>query len=124
MTRVVDVAGERQAGKTWLLTHAAITHALHGNRVAYVCPRMIDAREAFNKIEQLSHLPWVSPWIQRRYYANGEQRIRFSTGGEILFLSAHGQTPLVRTHVLILDEVDAVPYPDTETVYRTSLVQP
>lgn len=68
--------------ESWL--RFAVTRAALGERVIYVCARHDSTRDAFQFAEKLAKRHFAQ-WVGRIYCARGEQQIRFTSGGVVMF---------------------------------------
>ncbi|CPS05632.1 Uncharacterised protein [Mycobacteroides abscessus subsp. abscessus] len=87
--------------ESWL--RFAVTRAALGERVVYVCARHDSTRDAFQFAEKLAKRHFAQ-WVDRIYCARGEQQIRFTSGGVVMF--SNPQSPNYRgasSDVLILE---------------------
>lgn len=78
----ITITGGRQSGKTTRVIEKMIEHAQAGLRVAYVTGRGREGVEAQRRIESIAPTGMV-----KSVRAHGQERIRFSDGGEILFIT-------------------------------------
>ena len=95
---IVEITGDRQAGKTQRLVDAAFLDASgRGRRVLFVTCH----REVCDALDRL--LSWGG--YERAVRANGQQRVTYASGGEVVFRSTRqgGRGHVVDT--LIVDEV-------------------
>lgn len=60
-----------------------------GDRVVYVCASHDSTRDAFRVAEKLSKRKPFAQWVSRIYCARGEQQIRFTSGGVVMFLNPY-----------------------------------
>lgn len=67
---------------SWL--RFAVTRAALGERVVYVCATSVSTRDAFLFAGKLAKRHFAQ-WVERIYYARGEQQIRFTSGGVVMF---------------------------------------
>nr|WP_236739894.1 hypothetical protein [Mycobacteroides abscessus] len=67
---------------SWL--RFAVTRAALGDRVVYVCAGHDSTRDAFLFAEKLAKRHFAQ-WVERIYCARGEQQIRFTSGGVVMF---------------------------------------
>ncbi|MDM1946982.1 hypothetical protein I3U42_03145 [Mycobacteroides abscessus subsp. abscessus] len=70
------------ARASWL--RFAVTRAALGDRVVYVCAGHDSTRDAFLFAEKLAKRHFAQ-WVERIYCARGEQQIRFTSGGVVMF---------------------------------------
>lgn len=124
------MSGDRRAGKSWAVLQVALLNALDGKRVLFVCRDLQMAQHFRSVLEgEFSWLPWVAPWVIRRYRSASDMRIAFHSGGEVRFIGARSSGRGFRADVLVLDEIDdenvlaaAVPCVGAGgRVYRTAL---
>ncbi|WP_100484275.1 hypothetical protein [Mycobacteroides abscessus] len=82
----------------------AVTRAALGERVVYVCARRDSTRDAFLFAEKLAKRKPFDRWVERIYCARGEQQIRFTSGGVVMFSNpqCHGYRGM-SSDVLILE---------------------
>ncbi|WPH57621.1 hypothetical protein [Mycobacterium phage WXIN] len=80
---VITITGERQTGKTEMVIDRMVRHAREGMKVAYIGQTLVYAQHVQARIENRDEAGVV-----KSYRANGAQRITFSSGGSIRFLSA------------------------------------
>ncbi|MGH3953678.1 MAG: hypothetical protein ACRDTI_06545 [Mycobacterium sp.] len=66
----------------------AVTRATLGDRVVYVCAKHDSTRDAFQFAEKLAKRHFAQ-WVERMYCARGEQQIRFTSGGVVMFLNPY-----------------------------------
>ncbi|SIH44587.1 Uncharacterised protein [Mycobacteroides abscessus subsp. abscessus] len=62
----------------------AVTRAALGERVVYVCATSVSTRDAFLFAGKLAKRHFAQ-WVERIYCARGEQQIRFTSGGVVMF---------------------------------------
>ncbi|MDM2401788.1 hypothetical protein PP613_21030 [Mycobacteroides abscessus] len=67
---------------SWL--RFAVTRAALGERVVYVCATSVSTRDAFLFAGKLAKRHFAQ-WVERIYCARGEQQIRFTSGGVVMF---------------------------------------
>ncbi|SKF90499.1 hypothetical protein [Mycobacteroides abscessus] len=70
--------------ESWL--RFAVTRAALGERVVYVSAKHDSTRDAFQFAEKLAKRHFVQR-VERIYQARGEQQIRFTSGGVVMFLN-------------------------------------
>lgn len=75
--------------ESWL--RFAVTRAILGDRVVYVSAKHDSTRDAFQFAEKLAKRHFAQ-WVERIYHARGEQQVRFTSGGVVMFLNpcCHG----------------------------------
>lgn len=69
--------------ESWL--RFAVTRAALGDRVVYVSAKHDSTRDAFRVAEKLANAQPFDRWVERIYCARGEQQIRFTSGGVVMF---------------------------------------
>ena len=76
---VITISGDRQTGKTERAINIMVRRARRGDRVAYVS-RRVNSKDVQRRIEERGD------YVQS-LRGNGQQRVTYPSGGQILFLS-------------------------------------
>jgi hypothetical protein len=99
-----------------------VAAAVDGQRVAYVCRSHAQARATFGLVKVAA---LKTDAVEKCWSGYGDQRIRFTTGGEIKFLAGLN----IRGHSADVEIIDEAipeslgdPLPGTPTVYRGAVV--
>jgi hypothetical protein len=122
MIQEQTISGGRQSGKSYSAMKLAIDAAKAGERVLFDCDSRGVLRERFAQMQQLAPPEAVAKvWL-----ANGNERIRFRSGGEIVMVkrAARGGRGLTAdVHVIDHDQDrdDVEVNPTVQRVIRTKL---
>lgn len=115
----VRIRGGRQAGKTELMLAAAASWARQGKFVLFVADSWAGVHNAFVRFTH-----GYADDSDKVYRANGNEHVRYATGGRVQFISQAAARRFTGAEVVILDGVGNV---DVEfefpaaRIYRTSL---
>ena len=115
------ISGPRQAGKTAAAIDIAISNAAAGERVLYHCASSSDLRDTFDRIRRQVD---GDTRVAKINLANGNERIRFHGGGEIVMVNrqARGGRPYSPDlHIIDLDQPGVDPVDGARRVLRTQL---
>lgn len=108
---IIEIFGDRQHGKSYLLMLAAIDAARQGKSVLYDTGRRVLARERFFTLEQHCLNLGI---FEKAWRANGAERLQVAGGGTIYFYN-QGVAPDVH----ILDDCSNPPLPGAERIIRS-----
>lgn len=108
----IEVFGDRQVGKSYLLMLAAVDAAQQGQRVLYDTGSRTMARERFLQLEQ--HLQRLGILV-KTYRSSGSERLYVESGGAIYFGEGRGTVPDLH----IIDGAGGMPNPAARRVIRS-----
>lgn len=120
MIQEQTISGGRQSGKSYSAMKLAIDAALQGERVLFDCDSRVMLSERFAQMQQMA----PADEIARVTLSNGNERIRFQSGGEIVMLNRTaraGRGLTADLHVIDHDRPGAEANLTAKRVVRTRL---
>ena len=120
----LTIIGGRQCGKTQLLIEHAVGEGIKGTSIIFECATGAEMMNTFERAQTFARLPRNLQFLAATVRANGNEAIRFTSGGRIMFgVHGRGFSRGLVADVHILDGVksDVEGNPTVQRVIRSQL---